>query len=113
MLEQQCNTDREFQLGVSDGFTYTDTRTHSADGACTSVEASNLELGGEPIVADEDYLVTVNNFLADGGDGFDVFTEIATSDRIGGGGDLEALIAYFEEFSPVTPPGTDRVTEVG
>ncbi len=27
MLEQQCNTERQFQLGVSEGFTYTDERT--------------------------------------------------------------------------------------
>ena len=112
MLEQQCNTERQFQLGVSEGFTYTDSRVSSGT-SCTSIEVTDMELDGEPIDLEQEYLVTVNNFLADGGDGFTVFDDIPSSERIGGGGDLEALIAYFEEFSPVTPPGTDRVNEVG
>jgi 5'-nucleotidase len=112
MLEQQCNTERQFQLGVSEGFTYTDSRESSGT-SCTSIEVSDMALDGEPIEDNQKYLVTVNNFLADGGDGFSVFNEIPSSERIGGGGDLEALIAYLGEFSPVTPPGTDRVNEVG
>ena len=80
--------------------------------SCTDITVSDMKLNGEPIVMTETYLVTVNNFLADGGDGFSVFTEIPSSERIGGGGDLDALIAYFEANSPISDPGTDRVTEV-
>jgi 5'-nucleotidase len=111
LLEQQCTAEREFQLGVSEGFTYTDSRV-STGTSCTSITVTDLELNGEPIDPDATYMVTVNNFLADGGDGFTVFNQIDDSERIGGGGDLEALIAYFEEFSPIDPPETNRVNEV-
>jgi 5'-nucleotidase len=111
MLEQQCNTERQFQLGVSEGFTYTDQRVATGT-SCTDITVSDMKLDGVAIEMGETYLVTVNNFLADGGDGFSVFTEIPSSERIGGGGDLDALIAYFEANSPVSDPGTDRVTEV-
>lgn len=112
LLEQQCDTDRAYQLGVSAGFTYTDTRTEGTGGKSCTIDASDLALDGDPIVAGETYMVTVNNFLADGGDGFSVLTDIPTNERIGGGGDLDALIAYFEANSPISDPGTDRVTEV-
>ncbi len=112
LLEQQCNTDRPYQLGVSAGFTYTDTRSAgTGDKSCT-VDATELMLDGVAIDPNADYMVTVNNFLADGGDGFSVLTEVPTGERIGGGGDLDALIAYFGANSPIADPGTDRVTEV-
>jgi 5'-nucleotidase len=113
-LEQQCQTGRQFQLGVSEGFTYTDTRVVSATSSrtCLSIEVSDMMLDGEPIDLDSIYQVTVNNFIADGGDGFTVFNEIDPSLRVGGGEDLDALIGYFGEESPIDPPGTDRVSEV-
>jgi 5'-nucleotidase len=45
--------------------------------------------------------VTVNSFLAEGGDGFDVLTE--GTDRKGGGQDVDALIAYLaaSERAPI------------
>jgi 5'-nucleotidase len=56
--------------------------------------------------------VTINNFLADGGDNFTTFREIDPALRIGGGIDLDEFVNYLTEFSPVSPPGTDRVNEV-
>ena len=111
MLEQQCNPERQFQLGVSEGFTYTDQRVATGT-SCTDITVSDMKLDGVAIEMDKTYMVTVNSFLADGGDGFSVFTEIPSSERIGGWGDLDALIAYFEANSPISDPGTDRVTEV-
>ena len=55
--------------------------------------------------------VTVNSFLADGGDNFDTLGTI-TSPRIDGGNDLEALPNYLGTFSPVAPPSIDRVNEL-
>jgi 5'-nucleotidase len=112
-LEQQCQTSRQFQLGVSAGFTYTDTRTISSENprTCLSIEVSDMKLGDKPIDLDATYKVTVNNFIADGGDNFTVFEEIDPSLRVGGGEDLDALIGYLGENSPIAPPGTNRVDE--
>jgi 5'-nucleotidase len=68
-------------------------------------------LNGSPLSPTGTYEVTVNSFLADGGDNFDTFGTITTL-RKGGDNDLDALIAYFTANSPVAPPSTDRVNEL-
>jgi len=45
--------------------------------------------------------VTVNNFLADGGDGFSVLK--GGTDRLGGAQDIDALIAYLSAYPPGSP----------
>ena len=57
------------------------------------------------------YNVTVNNFLADGGDNFTTLGTITTP-RLDGGNDLQALVNYLGTFSPVAPPSIDRVNEL-
>ena len=57
------------------------------------------------------YRVAMNNFLADGGDGFTVFRE--GTDQLGGEIDLDALVAYFMANSPVGPGPQDRITRLG
>ncbi len=114
VLEEQCKTggSRPFlHLGVSDGFTY-DLATTIVGGDCTSITVSDMKLGGVAIVPGTTYMVTVNGFLADGGDGFDTFGTIDPFSRIDGGIDLDGLIEYFKANSPVAPPSTDRVTEL-
>ena len=114
-LQQQCQpagSSRSFlHLGVSAGFTYDLAKT-IAGGNCTSVSVTNVALNGVPLNPSGTYQVTVNNFLADGGDNFAAFGAI-TSPRLDGGNDLTALIGYLGSFSPVAPPSIDRVTEVG
>jgi 5'-nucleotidase len=56
-------------------------------------------------------MVTVNNFLADGGDNFFTFATV-TAPRLDGGNDLQALVNYLGTFSPVSPPSIDRVNEL-
>ena len=51
--------------------------------------------------------MTVNGFLAVGGDGFVIFKE-ATERRIGAT-DLAALVAYFEANNPISPGPLDRI----
>ncbi|MDH5333121.1 MAG: 5'-nucleotidase C-terminal domain-containing protein, partial [Thermoleophilia bacterium] len=97
-------------LGVSEGFTYDLAKTIVA-GDCTSVTVSNVVLNGVPLDPAATYNVTVNNFLADGGDNFDTFGTI-TAPRLDGGNDLQALVNYLGTFSPVAPPSTDRVNEL-
>ncbi len=48
------------------------------------------------------YRVTVNNFMATGGDGFTVLT--GGTQQLGGAQDLDALVAYFSAFKPPQAP---------
>jgi 5'-nucleotidase len=112
LLEQQWVTQtdgsvRFLHLGVSNGFTYT--RSLSAP-VGSKVDAASIELGGVTIDPAATYRVTVNSFLADGGDGFTVLKE--GTDRLGGGVDLDAFTAYLAAKSPVSGPAPTRVTVV-
>jgi 5'-nucleotidase len=114
VLEEQCQpagSSRPFlHLGVSQGVTYDLAKTIVA-GTCTSVSVTNVKLNGVALDPTASYQVTVNNFLADGGDNFGTFATV-TGPRIDGGNDLQALINYLGTFSPVSPPPTDRVNEL-
>ncbi|MFO7572409.1 MAG: bifunctional metallophosphatase/5'-nucleotidase [Gaiellaceae bacterium] len=111
VLQQQCQpagASRPFlHLGVSQGFTY-DLSSTIVAGVCTSVSVTNVKLNGVPLDPTAAYNVTVNSFLADGGDNFTTFGTI-TSPRLDGGNDLQAFTNYLGSFSPVSPPGRDRV----
>jgi 5'-nucleotidase len=93
-------------LSPSRGLTY----TWSAS-APTGDKVSNIAIDGVPVDRAGSYRVTVNSFLADGGDNFTVLRE--GTDRLGGAVDLDALEAYFVAAGgPVAPPATDRITRV-
>ena len=57
------------------------------------------------------YNVAVNNFMADGGDGYTVFTQC--TNPLGGDVDLDAFARYLEAHAPVAPPELNRITKVG
>ncbi len=67
------------------------------------------------------YRVTVNNFMADGGDGYSTLKK--GTNRLGGAQDLDALTAYLANFkapkAPYTPgsnandAGSKRINRVG
>lgn len=118
VLQQQCQpagASRPFlHLGVSQGFTYDLATTFEVIGGvntCTSVTVSNVKLNGIPLDPAATYMVTVNNFLADGGDNFTTFRTV-TAPRLDGGNDLQAFINFMGAFSPLSPPGRDRVNEL-
>jgi 5'-nucleotidase len=52
----------------------------------------------------------MNSFLADGGDGFSVFK--ACTNQLGGEVDLDALVRYFMNHSPIVPPAEDRIVRL-
>jgi 5'-nucleotidase len=114
VLQQQCQpagSSRPFlHLGVSQGFTYNLSKTITA-GNCTSVSVTNVMLNGVLLDPAATFVVTVNNFLADGGDNFTTFGTV-TAPRLDGGNDLQAFLNYLGAFSPVSPPSTDRVNEL-
>ncbi|WP_438005370.1 bifunctional metallophosphatase/5'-nucleotidase [Sorangium sp. So ce321] len=112
LLEQQFRVDsmgvpRSLILQVSDGFTYSYSQSAPIG---SKVDIASIRINGVPIEAARTYRVTVNSFLATGGDGFTVLND--GTDRLGGALDLDALRAYFAASSPVSPPPLDRITVV-
>ncbi|MEU6074887.1 bifunctional metallophosphatase/5'-nucleotidase [Micromonospora sp. NPDC047074] len=75
--------------------------------AGTRVVRGSLTIGGVPVTADASYRVTVNNFLAGGGDGFTVLT--GGTNAVTGMIDLDAFVAYLTAASPVSAPALDRI----
>lgn len=94
-------------LQVSNGFTYT-WDASAPTGA--KVDIASIALGGVPIDPSASYRVTVNSFLADGGDNFTILRD--GTDRLGGEVDLDALVTYFGNNSPVAPGPQNRITVV-
>jgi 5'-nucleotidase len=89
-LEQQWLGSRPKVLQPSSNVSY----AWSASAAAGSrVVPGSLKVNGHAVAADARVRVTVNSFLAAGGDGFGVFAE--GTDRVGGPNDLEALIEYL------------------
>ncbi|MEH0824855.1 MULTISPECIES: bifunctional metallophosphatase/5'-nucleotidase [unclassified Micromonospora] len=75
--------------------------------AGTRVVRGSLTLGGVAVTADATYRVTVNNFLAGGGDGFTALK--SGSNLVTGMIDLDAFVAYLTASSPVSAPALDRI----
>jgi 5'-nucleotidase len=66
-------------------------------------------VGGVEVLPTASFRVTMNNFLASGGDGFTVFNE--GSAALGGAQDIDAWVAYFQAAEPVgiAVPPLDRI----
>lgn len=94
-------------LQVSAGFTYT---WSSSAPACSKVDPSSIMLNGVVIDPAASYRVTVNSFLADGGDSFPILTQ--GTNRLGGAVDTDAFEGYMQAFSPVPPGPQNRITVV-
>jgi 5'-nucleotidase len=108
ILEQQFDNPGPGErrvLQVPEGFAY-----EWSAGAPTGskVDIASITINGVPIDPAAGYRVTLNNFLATGGDNFSTFTEC--TDPLGGEIDLDALVRYFEENSPIAPGPQDRIT---
>lgn len=120
LLEQQfagCGgqlTGRTLQ--VSTGFSYTQTAA-ALPAAPTpeqcAAKIGAITLGGTPIDPAGSYRVTMNSFLATGGDGFAVFN--AGTDATGGGQDVDALVAAFEaaKAGGIPVPPLNRIVMAG
>ncbi|AKF87074.1 hypothetical protein MFUL124B02_37180 [Myxococcus fulvus 124B02] len=96
-------------LHPSAGFTY----AFSASAPIgRRIDPASIRLDGAPLDAAATYRVTVNNFLAGGGDGFAVLTQ--GTNRLGGAIDSDALEAYLKAHSsqarPLAAPALNRIT---
>ncbi len=98
LLEQQWSVSGLRILQVSKGFGYA---WDPAQPAGARIARGSVMINGEPLRMDRDYRITVNSFLADGGDNLPILRE--GRDRTNGVSSLDALVAYFERRTPVTP----------
>jgi 5'-nucleotidase len=96
------STDRMLQ--VSEGFTYTWSR---AGAPCNKVDAGSIKINGAVVAAAAKYRVTVNNFMAEGGEEFYILRQ--GTDRLGGPQDLDALAAYFAKHPSIAPAPPHRI----
>ena len=71
---------------------------------------SNVRINGVALDPAATYRVTVNNFLADGGDGYSVFRD--GTNRFVGEIDLDAFARYVEHLGTVDPGPQNRITAV-
>ncbi len=106
VLEQQFTAGSDGKgrmLQISKSLTYIWTTSGPAEG-----RVSNLQINGVDVDPAATYRVTVNHFLAAGGDGFTRLT--AGTDLFTGGVDLDAFVNYIKNHSPVAPGPRNRIT---
>ena len=106
LLEQQWLPARQQAqiLQVSHNFRY----AYDADRPMGSrVAADTIRIDGKPISMTADYRVTVNSFMASGGDGFTVLTE--GRNKVVGVIDVDASEAYFAKHTSMAAPAAGRI----
>jgi 5'-nucleotidase len=115
LKQQWCSQDAARVLLPSAGVHY----TYSASAAAALVgqpcagaanPVTGLTIAGAAVDPAGSYRVTVNSFLADGGDKFTVLRD--GTDRLGGSVDTDALEAYLAPSltgTPIAPPALDRI----
>ncbi|MFN7887803.1 MAG: 5'-nucleotidase C-terminal domain-containing protein, partial [Betaproteobacteria bacterium] len=75
------------------------------------IDPASLRLDGAPVRPDALYRVTVNSYLADGGDGFVGLR--AGTDATGGPLDVDALVEYLRQASRTQPLAPDPLPRIG
>ena len=93
-------------LQVSQGFGY---RWDASRPPGQRVVPGSLRLDGRALGPDDEVRVTVNSFMADGGDGFSLLRQ--GRDRVTGVTDVEALEAWFRDRD-VAPGRQERIRRV-
>lgn len=86
----------------------------SIPGAATcAAKVGRIWVSGVLVNSTDTFRVTMNNFIATGGDGFTVFNE--GTDALGGAQDIDALKDYFAANNPtgIPVPPLDRIVPAG
>ncbi|GAA4011803.1 bifunctional metallophosphatase/5'-nucleotidase [Actimicrobium antarcticum] len=104
-----------------DGAKACDSRISSVTLTAAGSTDTIVDTNGVVVNPAKTYRVTVNNFMADGGDGYSTF--LKGSSRLGGSQDIDALVALMSQYkapkSPYNPAtvandgGTPRISRVG
>jgi 5'-nucleotidase len=95
-------------MGTNEGFvwSYDLTQTYG-----NRVPDDSIKLNGVTIVPSQTYRVAANSFLTAGGDSFTAF--LNGSAVTTGPVDVDVLVEYFEQNSPVSPPLANHGTQIG
>ena len=113
VLEQQFVNNTVLQpAGITYSVSASGTNGTSANPCSgTRVPDSSVLIAGVSVDPTASYRITVNNFLADGGDRFSILAQgTDRQDVVSPEDDLAALIEYLRANDPITPPATDRIT---
>jgi len=103
LLEHQfANLDRPKVLFPSENLQY-EVDLRQAKGQ----RVVNIQIAHKPLELTHAYHVTMNSFLASGGDGFSQFKQAPTVS--GGELDVDALSEYLRQHPGIKPPVTDRI----
>jgi 5'-nucleotidase len=110
VLEQQFENPAAGQMRVMSvsGVTYSYTRTVPV--GAKRITDGSLKVAGTVVNKAASYRVVLNNFIADGGDGFSVFR--ACTAPLGGDVDIDAFARYLQAHSPLAPPPLTRITRL-
>jgi 5'-nucleotidase len=121
LKDQWCGPVAEAQVVLlpSSTLTYTYSRataTAISDTPCAGAPnpVSNVQINGAPLDTAATYRVTTNNFLADGGDGFQSL-RAGTNRTSLPDFDVDSLVRYLEPTlsgAPIGPAPTNRITVV-
>lgn len=106
LLNQQWLSQPQPRMLKVSGLTYTWDRERAVDDRVVDVRRQEV-----PIDRTATYSVTVNDFLAAGGDHFSVLRR--GGNRTAGPVDIAAVVSYIERLPrPFTPPGERRITRL-
>jgi len=106
VLEQQwLNQPRPRVLQVSRGFTYS---WDAAKPPGERIVPGSLRLNGTAIEPQQKVRVTINSFLASGGDNFTTFKQDGQDARTGAM-DIDALERFVAAQGPIAPAAPDRI----
>jgi 5'-nucleotidase len=96
-------------LQISSTFSY---EQDPAAATCAG-RIGDMWVNGNPVAPGDSFRVTMNNFLATGGDGFTVFNQ--GTNALGGAQDIDALVAYFGANQPagIAVPPLNRIVPFG
>jgi len=110
VLEQQFENPAAGQQRVMAVSQVTYSYTRVVPAGAKRVTDGSLKIGGVAVDTAKSYRVVLNNFIADGGDGFSVFK--TCTDPLGGEVDIDAFARYLQAKSPLAPPPLDRITRL-
>ena len=96
LLEQQWSINglRRLQISKGSGFAWNPDQPEGAH-----IARDSVVINGQPLQLNREYRITVNNYLADGGDNLPILRE--GRNRVAGVLNLDALVDYFGRRSPV------------